>query len=84
MKKITPEQIMQQINRRLQADRIEAKAIADMTGNKDTYGAMLEDIQGVVSVLGWEPWKTMFDSVLQSAISERERQEAAEKKVKTA
>lgn len=78
MKKITPEQIINQVKRRLQADREEAKAIAEMTGARsDTYGQMLEEMAGVLDVLGLEPWRTMFDSVLASAIAERERWEQA-------
>lgn len=79
MKKITPEQIIAQTNRKIAADLIEVANIIEVAQEKrgmEGYKQYLEDMQGVMAILEQAPWKDMFIQLLQSAINEKAKREA--------
>jgi hypothetical protein len=72
MKKITPEQIVNQINHGLTVDLQTAGYIVEQERRATGYKETLEAMQEVFEVLNQPPFKGMFQSLLQSAIDTRE------------
>jgi hypothetical protein len=72
MKKITPEQIVAQINHGLATDLQTAGYIVEQERRASGYKETLEAIQEVLGVLNQPPFKGMLNSLIQSAIDTKE------------
>jgi hypothetical protein len=82
MKKITPEQIVNQIAHGLATDIQTAGYIVEQEKRASGYKETLEAIQEVLVVLNAPPFKGMFMSLIQSAVDEAMKWEEATKAVK--
>jgi hypothetical protein len=72
MKKITPEQIVAQINHGLATDLQTAGYIVEQERRASGYKETLEAMQEVLGVLNQPPFKGMLNSLIQSAIDTKE------------
>lgn len=75
MKKITPEQIINQIAHGLATDLQTAGYIVEQERRASGYKETLEAIQEVFEVLNAPPFKGMFMSLIQSAVDEAMKRE---------
>jgi hypothetical protein len=74
MKKITPEQMVNQIAHGLAADIMSAGYIVEQEKRVEGYKQTLEDMQKVLEVLTRPPFKGMLYSLIQSASDEAQKE----------